>query len=476
MAKLVLINIEDPKTGWGHPALGIGYIASYIREYLHLDDIAIVDKEKNPFKAIKKLNPDVLGIGFCTEDFNAAVQLAKQVKSELGIPIIAGGQHISLIQHTLSKVFDICVIGEGEQTMLELMQLYLKENEFKKSNLKKIHGIGFHNNGDVVLTERRELIRPLDKIPFPARDLFKMKEYLAPRRSISDRMLSRGTQIMTSRGCPYKCVFCSSLNFWQSVRYHSPTYVVEEMKELIEKYKIDGIVIFDDLFAADKKRLKEIIELMKKEKIIGQLIFRCYTRVNFAADEETCELLQKMGVTDVNFGFESGSQKILSYLKKNTVSIEQGKKAIKNCKKHDIHVNGCFILGSPSETKEDMLTTLKFIKDNPIDTISLCLLTPFPGTELWEYAKQKGLVSDDMDFSRLHVEPSDLDNSLILNETMSKEEFSKTYYMIKKEIEKLNLKVSFRLSHLFSFSLWKRIISHPITSSKYLYYILQKNR
>ncbi len=477
MTRLVLTNIEDPNCGWGgHPPLGIGYIASYVRKYSELKDVAIVDKEKDAFKAIKKLNPDVLGMGFCTINFDRAVRLAEQVKSELGIPIIVGGQHI-YHSPSIPNPFDISVLGEGEHTMLELIQLFLKEQEFKKEKLKNIQGIGFHNNGDVFLTGRRALIEPLDKIPFPARDLFNMEEYLAPRRTVSDRKLSRGTQIISSRGCPYRCVFCCSSHFWQSIRYHSPKYVVEEMKELVDRYRVDGILIFDDLFAADKKRISEITELMKTEGLLGKLDFRCYTRANFIADERTCELLQKMGVTDVTLGFESGSQKVLNYLKKNTVTVEQNRKAIENCKKYGIHINGCFILGSPQETKEDMMETLKFIKENPIDTVDLCVLTPFPGTDVWEYAKQRGLVNDDMDFNVLVTEPSDLDRSIILNEMMPKEEFAKIYETVKKEVDTLNMRVSFKPSQLLSLRLWKRIVSHPVSSSKFLYHsVLKRDR
>jgi radical SAM superfamily enzyme YgiQ (UPF0313 family) len=474
MAKLVLTNIETPRTGSsGHPPLGIAYLASYLMKYIGFHDISIVDKPKDYFRAIKKLNPDIVGIGYCTTDAPTAVELAEKIKSELNIPTIAGGQHISQIPHTLSKAFDACTIGEAEQTFLELMKVFLKNNRFESHTLKNISGIAFHNNGNVVINERRPLIEPLDKIPFPARDLFDMDNYLAPRRSITDKKLSRGTHMFTSRGCPFKCIFCSSSHFWKSIRYNSAKYVVEEMKMLVDKYRVEGILIFDDLFAGDTNRMREIIRLMKEEGFKDKLTFRCYTRVQLVADEERCKLMKEMGITDLSLGFESGSQKILSYIKDGNVTIEQSRKAIENAKKYGFTIHGCFVLGSPMETKEDMLKTLKFIKNNPIDTIDLCLLTPFPGSKLWDYAKEKGFVSDNMDFGILNIGPMNLKNIIYMNETMSKEEFEKIYNMIKQEVDNLNFTIKFKASHLLSSNLWKRVLSHPLSSSKYLFHSIK---
>jgi radical SAM superfamily enzyme YgiQ (UPF0313 family) len=475
MAKLVLTNIETPRTGSsGHPPLGIAYLASYLMKYIGFHDISIVDKPKDYFRAIKKLNPDIVGIGYCTTDTPTAVELAEKIKSELNIPTIAGGQHISQIPHILPKAFDACTIGEAEQTFLELMKVFLKNNRFELHTLKNISGIAFHNNGNVVINERRPLIEPLDKIPFPARDLFDMDNYLAPRRSITDKKLSRGTHMFTSRGCPFKCIFCSSSHFWKTIRYNSAKYVVEEMKMLVDKYRVEGILIFDDLFAGDVSRMKEIIKLMKEEGLKDKLTFRCYTRVQLVADEERCKLMKEMGITDLSLGFESGSQKILSYIKDGNVTIEQSKKAIENAKKYGFTIHGCFVLGSPMETKEDMLKTLEFIKNNPIDTIDLCLLTPFPGSKLWDYAKEKGLVSDNMNFSILNIGPINLKNIIYMNETMSKEEFEKIYNIIKQEVDNLNFTIKFKASHLLSSNLWKRILSHPLSSSKYLFHSIKR--
>jgi len=475
MPKLVLTNIETPKSGTGgHPPLGIAYLASYLMKYLDFHDIKIIDKPKNYFEAIKKLKPDIVGIGYCTMDALIAERIAEQIKSELKIPVIAGGQHISQIPHTLSKAFDVCAIGEGEQSLLELMKIFLKNEELQSSVLKNIRGIAFHNDGKVVINERRPLIEPLDTIPFPARNLFDMKSYLAPRRSVSDKRLSRGTHMFTSRGCPFKCVFCASSHFWDKIRYNSARYVVDEMKMLVEKYKVEGILIFDDLFAGDTNRMREIIRLMKEEGLKDKLNFRCYTRVQLVADEERCKLMKEIGITDLSLGFESASQRILSYIKDGNVTIEHSKKALKNAKKFGFSVHGCFILGSPMETKDDMLKTLKFIRNNPMDTIDLCVLTPLPGSRLWDWAKEKGFVNDDMNFSILNTEPANLNDIIYMNETITKDEFEEVYNMIKKEVDNLNFTVDFRLKHLLSLNLWGRVLVHPLASSRYFYHYIKK--
>lgn len=474
MPRLVLTNIETPGSGsGGHPPLGIAYLASYIKKYIGFHDIRIVDKSKDYFQAIKKLQPDIVGVGYCTMDASYAEKLAEKIKSELNIPVIAGGQHISQIPHTLNKSFDLCVMGEGESTFNDLMNIYLKKGEFSYQDLKAIRGIGFHGNDNIIVNEKRPLIDPIDSIPFPERDLFAMKKYLSPRRSVSDKRLSRGTHMFTSRGCPFHCVFCSSSHFWNIIRYNSAEYVVEEMRMLVDKYKVEGILLFDDLFAGNVDRMIRILQLMKENGLKDKLNFRCYTRVQFLADENRCKIMKDIGITDVSLGFESASQRILSYLKRGNVTIENSKKAVENAKKYGFAVHGCFILGSPMETKEDILKTLEFIKNNPMDTIDLCVLTPLPGTELWNYAKEKGVVKDDMDFSILNTEPANLDNIIYLNETMKKEEFEKYFNLVKKEVDNLNLSITFKPSHLLSFNLWKRIAAHPTSSLKYLYHSIK---
>jgi radical SAM superfamily enzyme YgiQ (UPF0313 family) len=207
------------------------------------------------------------------------------------------------------------------------------------------------------------------------------------------------------------------------------------MKELIEKHKVDAITIWDDIFVADKTRFKKIVELVETEKINEKIRFTIYARANLI-DDETCKLMKRMNVSAVFFGLESGSEKILAYLKKNTVTVEQNRNAIKKCKEHGITTVGSFVFGSPQETKEDIEQTMKLVNDPNLDIVDGFPLTPLPGTDVWEYAKSKGIVSDDnFDFDLL-----DMKKPIFLSEVMSKEEFEKVFSDVMNQIEKKNEK------------------------------------
>ena len=286
--------------------------------------------------------------------------------------------------------------------------------------------------------------------------------YLIPRITFSLRKLSRSTHMLTSRGCPYRCVFCASSCFWKTVRYHSAEYFIGEVKQLIKNYKLHEINIFDDLFIADKERFIKIVELLESEGITENTKFRILGRSNLI-NKEICDLIKRMNVDNIGIGFESGSQKILTYLKKGTTTIEQNQNSIKLLKKRGISIQGLFMIGSPHETKEDMMKTLDFIKNNPIDMMELGITTPYPGTELWEYAKEKGFVSENMDWSKLDVQPiNGGKDNVLLDEEVSREEFIKTYHLLRQELEKRNICLSdFKVSDIFSIGLIKLAIKRP---------------
>lgn len=466
MRDLILTSLSTGTEG--HPPLGMCYIASYLKKYMNFDSIGIVEKERNLLEKIKKYKPKIVGISSVTMEFNRTIELANSIKNELDVPVILGGPHITLAPQTMPKSVDIAVIGEGEETMLELMKMYQNYGEFLKRGLRKIDGVAFWDNNKIIFTKRRKLVEPLDKIPFPARDLLKMEEYyLKPRKTISSTKVGRGTSMFTSRGCPFNCVFCASTKIWERrIRQHSARYVVDEINEIIDKYDVGGICIYDDFFVASKKRLEEIVRLIKKEKI--DIDFRITTRADFV-DEKACKLLAEMNCVEVSIGFESGSDKVLSYLKKDTITVKQNEKAAKLLKKYGIDVHGFIMIGSPFETKEDMMKTLKFIENNALDFISLSVTTPFPGTELWEYAKEKGLIKEDS-WDKLNLHPKDED-FIFLNNEMSKEEFLDIYNLIKKRTERIRYGIDFKLSNL-SINILKRALKPR--NWKYIYYSMMR--
>src|SRR4030067_1820063 len=204
MTKSIVFTRMTATEGESSEPLGICYIASYLREKGF--DVNIVDREKNIVEKIKKLNPDFVGISSTTLSYWKAIEIAKELKIELpDTKIIIGGNHITALPMKMPDCFDIGVVGEGEITTLEILQ---------GKDINKIKGIVFRKNNNLVMTGPRPLIENLDILPFPARDLLPMKFYLEPKK-MSGR-IAKVLYVMTSRGCPYDCKFCSSADMWHS--------------------------------------------------------------------------------------------------------------------------------------------------------------------------------------------------------------------------------------------------------------------
>jgi len=404
MVKLALVNM-NMDVGGGYPQLGLGHIASYLRKYSSVNKIKIFDINFEDIKkGIRKFKPDVVGISSMTYSFPKAVEFAQFIKQTSDIPTIIGGMHITALPSTLPNCFDIGVVGEGEQTMHELMQKFEKNGLPTRDQLKKINGICFHNSNKVVITKERPLIQRLDIIPPPARDLFN-KKWL--RKSMFLNTFGRFAHMMTSRGCPYRCTFCSIGVFWRNrVRFFSVDRIVNEINELIEKYKISYIQIYDDNFTLDTKRLMELHSRIIKEGIHQKVKFTCLARAD-SLDEQTVRILKEMNVDSIGLSLESGSERVLSYLKKNTTKINDNKKALHLCTKNKIFTFGHFIIGNPNETSTDLKETLKFVRDNRSKYFlpKFYITTPLPKTELWKYAIDKNLIDEDnIDFSTFSID------------------------------------------------------------------------
>ena len=336
---------------------------------------------------IAEFNPNIVGISSVTQNFNLAKKYAEFAKGK-NIPVIMGGVHISMLPQSMPKSVVLACLGEAEETIVDVFRLFDEKKGFSKEDLNNIKGIAFWGEkSNLVITEPRPMIANLDHIKMPARDLLDIGKH---------------SYIFSSRGCPYRCSFCASSRFWNRVRLFSAEYVVEEIKELYEKYGVRMISFFDDLFIISPERLKKITKLLKEKGLGGKIKFTCSCRANLV-NEEIAKSLKGMGVVSVGMGLESGSQRILQYLKGDLTSVELNKNAVNVLKKYGIAVNASFVIGSPDETEAEMMETYNFIKNNPLDLVDVYVLTPLPGTPIWEYAKTRNLVSDDMDWSKLNV-------------------------------------------------------------------------
>ncbi|MFA5887105.1 MAG: radical SAM protein [Candidatus Nanoarchaeia archaeon] len=430
---LCFVNLND-NGGTVYP-LGILSLMTYLKQYSEFPlemSLADANFDMDLMDKIICSKPDVVGISAMTVEYGQAIEFAKELKKRLNIPIILGGVHISTLPLSLHASFDIGVIGEGEETLLEILKLYAQKKTFLPDDLRAIKGLIFHNNGEKCMTEPRAFL-DLDKIPIGDRSLLNQK-YFKPRIMHTGKF-SVFDSIFTTRGCPYNCRFCSSSSFWKKVRYHSPQHVVNEIKYLYDIHKIKFIAIIDDLFIADRNRIKEIISLLKHEDLLGKITFSCYARVNLV-DDDLCRLLKEMNVVLVGFGFESGSDRMLKWLKKdNSLSAEKNRKAAKMCKDYGLMVEGYLLFGSPGETIDDMNQTVDlidyFIKIK-LDNLGLFVLTPFPATEIWEIAKQRGKVNDcKMDWALLSLTR---DEPLLLDDSISKEQFMQVFLKARKKL------------------------------------------
>jgi len=380
-----VLSISSGKT----PPLGIGYIAGYLLKYgvkvkILDNDIELLN-DKAFSNLVKKLNPRYVGFSVTTNSFNNALHLASMIKEvDKSIKVIFGGVHPSALPESVLMFdsVDIVVKGEGEETTLELLNAL---NE--KSDLSRVKGIIYKQNGRTIINPDRELIKDIDNLPFPAYHLLPMGKYYFPAsRRITNKKIAT---IITGRGCIYNCSFCShNVIFKKKLRLRSPENVLEEIKYLVHKYKVGEFLIWDDCFTLDEERAIKICRLIRKNRL--NIKWSCSSRVDRASDKLYHELYLA-GCRELLFGAESGSQYILDSIKKG-ITLPQIESAVKLSKKYKIVSFCSFIFGTPEETRETILETLNFVKKINPNYAIFCLLVPFPGSELFNQAVNNGLL------------------------------------------------------------------------------------
>jgi radical SAM superfamily enzyme YgiQ (UPF0313 family) len=368
--------------------INLAYIAALLEENHH--EIEIIDLQiecrsiKKLIERIKKFNPELIGITSVTPTFPYALKLAelfKKVKKDM--KIVLGGIHVTAMPEDTLKndCVDFVVIGEGEKTIVELADAIEKNKNFKK-----IRGLGFKENGKIIINPPRPLIKNLDDLPLPAYHLINMKEYKYPRGIVP---------FFTSRGCPFNCIFCAShLVNGKKIRRRSIANVIEELK-LLKKYGVNYVSFFDDTFTIDRKYVIKLCEQMIKENL--NFKWWCNTRVS-TVDEELLTYMKKAGCRIVAYGFESGTQRILNYIKKG-ITLEQSKRAAEIAKKLDMEMDAFFIINFPTEKKEEIINTIRFARTMPFGWFRLSSATPYPGTELYNICRKNNYVSEEKLFN-----------------------------------------------------------------------------
>ena len=375
-----------------YPSLGLGYLAASARRAFGSDiEIRIADR-LTPAD-LPAHRPNLIGLSCVSQNYGIAINYAAAAKGA-GIPVVVGGPHISQLPQTLTSDMDVAAVGEAEYTFVDLIRHLMDHaGRFDFDDLQKIPGIAYRNRDAVVEIPLPSPIgvraKSLDELPMPARDLLRV---------------DRHTNMFTSRGCPYQCLFCASTRYWPTLRFFSADYVAREIRTLVDDWGVDYITFHDDLFLASLPRLRELVDQLEKSGILKRKIrFSCSASVT-TISEETAELMKRMNIVTVAMGLESGNDGILKYLKGDAFSVEKNASAVRTLHKHGIHAHGSFVIGSPPETRETIMDTYRFIRGMPLSIVNIYMLTPLPGTPVWRMAEEAGLVSNAMDWSRLRID------------------------------------------------------------------------
>jgi radical SAM superfamily enzyme YgiQ (UPF0313 family) len=383
MQPIILINAPvtkvSPHSKLAIP-LGLAYIASVLIQAgrrVKVIDFNISGLNLRRVDNIVNNKPAIVGISAHTETYPNALKIAKRIKErDSSIPIIIGGPHASILPIEVLEdgAIDYVAIGEGEATMTELAD-YLIDG---KGQLKDIDGIGYKDEqGQIQINKRRELLNP-DDIPFPSRDLFPLDFY------------EEKWNISTARGgCPYQCPFCSASFIWEGHRRpRSPENIIEEIRMVFEERGATYIFFSEDIFTLNKKWVYKLLELIKQLDYTVE--WGCATRVDLV-DEQLIMDMADAGCRAIQFGVESGSQRILDAVK--GITKEQVLKVIKACKKADIDVASSFMVPFPQDTKETIRETKEFIKElfDAGSKIYMSYTSPYPGTKFYLEKEELGI-------------------------------------------------------------------------------------
>jgi anaerobic magnesium-protoporphyrin IX monomethyl ester cyclase len=410
--------------------LGLAYVAAYLREHGH--DVHVLDinghrlSEDEVLWSIKSAPYDIIGIGGIITTYSYVKRLCRAVKEAYpGTPIVVGGTVASSIPELfLSRVdADIVVLGEGELTMADLLSC-VEHGE----DIRTVAGLWIKRDGRPVHTGKRERIDDLDALPMPAWDLLPVEIYiknLSENLESADRIPAwvtesigriRAMSLISSRGCPQQCTFCYR-NFGRKIRLRSNAKVIEEMRVLTARYGINLFEFADEAFTVNKKRTIEFCDALETERL--SIAYRvCGVRVD-QIDEKLMRRLKETGCYRVLYGIEHGSRKILDVMKKG-VSPEDNVKAVRVAQKVGILCNAPMVLGMPGEDRDTIEEARRFYKKLGVREMGVFFATPYPGTELWDMAKQMGRIGDEEKFIETLGDASDF--VINLTDTFTDEE------------------------------------------------------
>jgi len=398
--------------------LGVGYLAAVTRDMAEVEIMdAVAESEHHHYmggdftwygsplsdikQRIERFRPDMVGMTcIFSSVFPVVREICRTIKEiDRHIMTVTGGTYPTFMpEYCLAEpALDMIARGEGETVLVDLLAALEKG-----APLREVDGLAWKENNEVRVNPKTKWVEDLDRLPFPARDLLPTPVYkkrgVPHSLSISGRTFS---PLITSRGCPANCIYCSSTRFWGNrYRFRSAQNVLDEIGELVERFGIEEVQFEDDNMTANKKRATEIFE---------GIIERGYDiRFNFpnglalwTLDEKLVDLMVKAGCYEMTLAFESGSQKVLSEIVKKPTDLEKAARIADYIRSSGIRTDAFYIIGFPGETREQIQETFDFARKMKTDMAYFFVANPLPGTEMYEMARQQGLLREDFNFEDL---------------------------------------------------------------------------
>ena len=377
--KLVLIHppaktVVEQKDIPNYQHIGLGYLASYLEKFGV--DVKVIDAklERLSLDDVIEMtlheDPDVIGLTAMTHEIDRANETAVSIRNRINEALfVIGGVHVTALPRetlTAYNVFDVGIIGEGELTLQKLVDMLVQ----RKRDFSAIDGIVYRKGTGIMLNKEQSWIQDLDSLPFPAWRHF-------PKATVY--------RIITSRGCPFPCVFCMRAS-GKTQRVRSPENVVSEIEHVIKVEKPEKFMFSDETFTLNKNHVNRICDLLIEKKLHKEIKWGSTTRV----DVISFELLDKMksaGCYEIQFGVESGNEQVLRAIRKN-IHMDQASKAINLAKRVGLHTEAAFILGHPNETFDTAYDTINFAAELNPDILQLGIMVPYPGTEVAKMAER----------------------------------------------------------------------------------------
>lgn len=425
------------------PPISLAYVAAALQksgiDVSIYDDYTCGGNRESLFNFLEKTKPDVVGLTCVTPTANRTYEICTEIGERFPeTERVLGNLHSTVFHESILRdnIADIVVHGEGEETMVDLVNALADER-----NLKSVPGISFMEDNDLVQTEPRPLVEDLDSLPFPAWKLFPIRKY----RIFNFASVRRpGALILGSRGCPYNCNYCSLKIMGRKRRRRSAKNIVDEFEHLHSEFGYVQASFTDPIFPFSKEEGIEFSQALIKRDLHNKMVWVTETRVDHV-DEELLRAMRVSGLRRIMYGFEAGDDATLENIEKRT-TLDAARKAVEATRKAGVQIIGFFMMGVPGDTKESIDQTIRFAASLDIDFAKFTVFSPFPGTRIYEEFLENGKIPHTHDWERFTNYPSKDNPPIYLPGELSTQDIMR---LQKKAFVKFYLRWKMIFRHLF---------------------------